>query len=76
MRYNYLIYRRPILIEPLRLLQLKDIVHIHYPYVFSEPKFLRSIQPPFDTACPIFKWLERYLPLQPASADTDTQVPA
>jgi hypothetical protein len=75
LRYNYLIYRRPILNEPLRALQLRDIVHIHYRYAFSEPDFLRSIQPPFDAACPILEWLDCYLPLQPVFADADTQVP-
>jgi hypothetical protein len=64
MRYNYLIYRRPILIPPLRVLQLKQLAHIHYRYVFSEPNFLRTVQPALDTACPILQWLERYLPLE------------
>ena len=71
-RYNYLIYKRAILIPPLHLLQLKQLVHIHYRFAFSEPNFLRSVKPPLNTSCPILQWLERYLPQVPTIAGDST----
>jgi hypothetical protein len=78
MRYNYLIYRRPIMIAPLRLLRLNQLVHIHYRFAFYKPDFLRSVQPPFDVDCAILEWLEQFLPLEPTieEADDVTEVPA
>ncbi len=67
--YNYLIFKRPIMVAPLNGLPLNQIVHIHYRSAFEEPGFLRSVDPPFDRGCPIFRWLERSLPLKSSISD-------
>jgi hypothetical protein len=76
--YNYLIYRRPIMIPALRFLQLSQLVHVHYRFAFYKQGFLRSVRPPFDVDCSILKWLEQFLPLEPLIEDAEdpTIVPA
>jgi hypothetical protein len=64
-RYNYLIYRRAMMIPALRMLPLNELVHIHYRSAFDEPGFLRSVQPPLDEEGGVLLWLEQYLPLRP-----------
>jgi hypothetical protein len=71
LRYNYLVYRRPIMIPPLRQLLLSQVVHLHYRFAFYKPGFLRSVQPSLGLDGPVLPWLERYLPLQPTIEDAE-----
>ncbi len=65
------------MIPPIRLLPLNQIVHIHYRHAFYKPDFLRCVQPPFDLTCPILRWLDHFLPLEPTfeGAVDVTEVP-
>jgi hypothetical protein len=71
MRYNYLIYRRSIMIPPLRGLLLNELVHIHYRFAFYKPGFLRSVQPSLGGEGAVSRWLEQHLPLEPTIDDAE-----
>ncbi len=62
-RYNYLIYRRPLLASPWREARLEDLIHVHYRHWFNEKNYLRQVEPPLDPTSEIIQWLDQYLPL-------------
>jgi hypothetical protein len=62
-RYNYLIFKRAQLLPPWDRVPLERLVHVHYRRAFSEPGFLRRVQPPLLPDSDVLAWLESYVPL-------------
>jgi hypothetical protein len=64
-RYNYPLPKRKFLPPDARVLELDDLVHVHYHRWAHLPGFLGEVRPPLDRGSERYRWLAERLPLTP-----------
>lgn len=67
-RYNHNLALRARLSEPARSYELADLVSVHYHGWFNRRGFLADLRPKLERRTDRYRWLEQYLPLEPAHA--------